>query len=375
MGRRANGEGSIYQRKDGRWAASLTLEHGRRKHFFGKTRHEASVKLNAALKARQDGLPIPGDRQTVAMFLEDWLVAIEPSLRPGTFRRYREYVRLHLTPTIGRVALARLTPQQVQRLYADRLAFGLSHTTVGHMHAVLHHALSQAARWGLVTRNVAGLVSRPRAEHHEMMALSPDKARALLEAAQGDRFEALYVLALSTGMRQGELLALKWPDVDLDARRLAVRSTLRRTDNGFVFNEPKTARSRRQVSLTMTAVAALKRHRTQQLEERLRQPYWQDANLVFATEVGTPVEATNLIRRSFRPLLLRAGLPQIRFHDLRHTAATLLLGQGVHPKVASEMLGHSSISITLDLYSHVTPTMQQTAVDALDAVLGGTSGL
>jgi integrase len=208
-----------------------------------------------------------------------------------------------------------------------------------------------------------------------MMALSPDQARSLLEAAQGDRFEALYVLALSTGMRQGELLALKWPNVNLDARHLAVRSTLRRADEGFEFNEPKTARSRRQVSLTLAAVAALKRHRARQLEERLRQPYWQDANLVFASEVGTPVEATNLIRRSFRPLLLRAGLPQIRFHDLRHTAATLLLGQGVHPKVASEMLGHSSISITLDLYSHVTPTMQQTAVDALDAVLGGTSGL
>jgi integrase len=203
-----------------------------------------------------------------------------------------------------------------------------------------------------------------------MAALTPEQSRSLLDAAQLDRLEALYVLALSTGMRQGELLALKWADVDLDGAAIQVKATLQRTREGFVFQEPKTARSRRQVALTRTAVKALRQHRASQLEERLRCPYWQDPDLVFASEIGTPIEATNLIRRSFAPLLKRAGLPRIRFHDLRHTAATLLLGQNVNVKVVSEMLGHSQIAVTLDLYSHVTPTMQRQAVEALDAVLG-----
>ena len=192
-----------------------------------------------------------------------------------------------------------------------------------------------------------------------------------MRAASGDRFEALYVLALTTGMRQGEILALKWPEVDLDSGMIQVKATLHRTRAGFEFLEPKTARSRRQIALTGAAVAALRGHRAAQIEERLGCPYWDDPELVFASEVGTPIQSPNLLRRSFFPLLDRAGLPRIRFHDLRHTAATLLLGQGVHPKIVSEMLGHSNIAITLDLYSHVTPTMQKAAVEALDAVLSG----
>ncbi len=173
-------------------------------------------------------------------------------------------------------------------------------------------------------------------------------------------------------MRQGELLALRWRHVDLEARTVQVRATLQRADDGFTFAEPKTAHSRRQVALTKTAIVALRRHRGLQLEERLRLgTAWEDNDLVFANEVGRPIEATNLIRRSFHPLLERAGLPRIRFHDLRHTAATLMLGRSVHPKVVAEMLGHSQIAVTLDLYSHVTPTMQREATAALDAVLRG----
>lgn len=204
----------------------------------------------------------------------------------------------------------------------------------------------------------------------EMRALSPQQARALINAAAGDQLEALYVLAVSTGMRQGELLALRWRGVDLDAATLSVTATLQRSSRGFDFGDPKTYGSRRQIALTGAAVEALRSHRSLQLEERLGCPHWQDMDLVFTTEVGTPIEATNLIRRSFHPLLERAGLPRMRFHGLRHTAATLLLGQGVHPKIVSEMLGHSSIAITLDLYSHVTPTMQDQAVAAMDTALG-----
>jgi integrase len=203
-----------------------------------------------------------------------------------------------------------------------------------------------------------------------MTTLAPEQARAFLAGARGDRLEALYVLALSTGMRQGELLGLRWKDVNLERGVLQVKSTLQRGAHGFVFSEPKTARSRRQIILTKVASAGLKRHRIRQAEERLSLgEAWEDNDLVFANEAGRPIESTNLVRRSFRSVLNRAGLPRMRFHDLRHTYATLALGQGVHPKVVSDALGHANISITLDTYSHTTAAMHQQAADALDAVL------
>ncbi|MDE3096178.1 MAG: site-specific integrase, partial [Chloroflexota bacterium] len=186
-----------------------------------------------------------------------------------------------------------------------------------------------------------------------------------------ERLGAVYVLALTTGARQGELLALRWRDVDLERGTMQVRTSLQWTKAGPVFSEPKTPRSRRLITLTARAVAALRQHRAAQAEERLRLGRaWEDHDLVFANEVGAPMSASNLLRRSYRRLLRDAGLPHMRFHDLRHTAATLLLGQGVHPKIVSEMLGHSQVGITLDLYSHVTPTMQQQAAAAMDAALG-----
>jgi len=369
--KRGNFEGTIYRRKDGRWAASVSLGRRRRKSYYGKTREAVAAKLTAALKARQDGLPIIGERQRVGEYLGGWLEAVRPSLRPRTFTRYEQYVRLHTLPHLGRLPLAKLGPHHLQDLYADRQKAGLSPTSVRHLHAVLHLALGQAAKWGLVARNVADLVTPPRARRQEMATLSPEQTRIFLAAAQGDRLEALYVLALTTGMRQGELLALRWRDVDLQGRTLQVKATLQRTGAGFAFAEPKTARSRRQVALTDAAVAALRRHKAGQAEERLRiGAAWEDNGLVFANEVGRPIEATNLLRRSFHSLLVRAALPRIRFHDLRHTAATLLLAEGMHPKIVADMLGHAQVAITLDLYSHTTPAMHRQAADALDVLLG-----
>jgi integrase len=207
-------------------------------------------------------------------------------------------------------------------------------------------------------------------KRYEVVSLSPAQTRTFLEAAQGDRFESLYVLALTTGMRLGELLGLRWQDVDLAAHMLQVRHTLLRLRDGLQLTEPKTARSRRRVALGASAVDSLRLHRSRQAAARLRLgQVWEDNDLVFANEIGKPVEAGNLLRRSFWPLLAKAELPRIRFHDLRHTAATLLLQQGVHPKVVSELLGHSSIGLTLDTYSHVLPDMQQQAVAAMDRLL------
>ena len=369
--RRANSEGSIYKRIDGRWCASVSVDGGHRKYFYGKTRHEVGRKLTVALKARQDGLPIVGERQTVEHFLDSWLESVRPSLRPRTWTRYEELLRLHAVPEIGHLPLAHLTPQRVQRLYAGRLERGLSPTTVRHLHTTLHTALSQAAKWGLVARNVISLVSPPRSTHREMAVLSPEETRALLGAAAGDGLEALFVLALSTGMRQGELLGLRWKGVNLEARRLHVTTSLQWTRDGPVFAEPKTARSRRQITLTQAAVDVLRRHRVEQAQERLQLgASWEDNDLVFTNDIGRPVSPWILIRH-FHALLGKANVPKVRFHDLRHSAATLLLGQGVHPKIVSEMLGHSNIATTLDLYSHVTPVMQRQAADVMDAVLAG----
>ena len=371
-GKRGNNEGSIYKRKDGAWCAGITLDNGKRRVLYGKSRDEVAGKLTDALKLQRDGLPLFTDRQTVAAYLAEWLTGIEPTLKPRTWQRYEQFVRLHIPPAIGKLPLGKLAAPALRKLYAERQAAGLAPATVRQLHAVLHHALEQAMRDGLIGRNVAGLVSPPRASGHEMQTLAPAEARALLAAAAGERLEALYAVALSTGMRQGEMLALRWPDVDLDACSLHVRGTMQRTKHGLRIESPKTAGSRRRVSLTRTAIEALRRHKAAQNAERLRcGAAWEDQGLVFANELGRPIEAGNLLRRSFWPLLTKAELPRIRFHDLRHTAATLMLMKGVHPKIASEMLGHSKIGITLDLYSHVTPTMQQQAADALEEVLGG----
>jgi integrase len=373
-GKHGNGEGSLYKDPRGMWRAALSLEGGKRKYLSGKTRAEVAAKLAAAIRDRDRGIVPTPERQTVGQFLTAWLDVARPTIKPRTATRYSEYVRNHAIPALGKISLAKLTPQEVQGLYAAKLAEGLSPTTVHHLHAVLHRALDQAFRWGLVARNVCDLVDVPRMAHHEMQVLAPEQARMLLAVAEGDRFKALYVLALTTGMRLGELLALHWRDIDLDARdaaSLQIRGTMQRTKAGLVIGTPKTKQSQRRVALGAAAAEALRRHRVRQLEERLASgEVWDDQDLVFPTTVGTPMDGQDVLRREFYPLLQRASLPRIRFHDLRHTAATLLLKQGVHAKIVSEMLGHATIAITLNLYSHVLPDMQRDATAAMDRLLG-----
>jgi len=238
------------------------------------------------------------------------------------------------------------------------------------MHVVLHKALDQAVSDGLIPRNAAKGVKVPQAKRKEIRPLTPEQSKALLEAARGDRLEALYVLAHNTGLRQGELLALKWEDVELEDAVLRVRRTLTRTGGKVDVGPPKTNKSRRSIGLTTSAVEALRDHLVRQLEEMEEMgSLYHPGGLVFANESGGIINPSNLRNRSFTRLLERAGLPKIRFHDLRHTCATLLLTKNVNPKIVSEMLGHSSISITLDTYSHVLPTMQENAVRALEEAL------
>jgi integrase len=292
--------------------------------------------------------------------------------RAGHLRTLRAIRSRPRHPSPGCIRLGRLTPQHFQRLYQDKLAAGLSPTTVSHLHTVLHGAFAEAVRWGLVPRNVVALARPPRKAHIEIVALTVEQARALLAAAAGNRFEALFVLALKTGMRRGELLALRWADVDLDKGMLQVRGTLRRTREGLTFGTPKTAASRRKVVLSPTSMAALRHHRARQDEERhATGDLWQDLGLIFPNTLGRPMEPRDLLADVYRPLLKRAGLPPITFHALRHTAATLLLAEGEHPKVVQELLGHAQISITLDRYSHMTPRLMSNAAALMDRLLDG----
>jgi len=372
MGRRAAGEGTIYRRKDGRWEAAVILG-GHRYRLYGQTRESVSRQLVTALRAHQEGqLPL-GSRELFGRFWSVWLPSIRSNLRPRTWTRYEELGRIHLLPLLGTTRIGDLSVQNVQALHGRMLRMGTSPSTVHHAHAVLHRALADAVRWGVVSRNVAGLVPPPRMAIHEIQTLTGTQARELCRAAAGTRFEALYVLAVSTGMRQGELLALRWSGVDLDRGLVQVTGTMTRTEAGLSIAPPKTARSRRSVALADQAIEALIRHRErQQQEKELLGEAWVDEDLVFPNTIGGPMQRDHLVKRDFVPLLQRAGLPAIRFHDLRHTAATLLLSEGVHPKVASEMLGHATVAITLDRYSHVTATMQRAAAQSMSELLRGT---
>jgi integrase len=370
--KRGNGEGSITQRGDGRWMARITLENGTRKCYYGKTRDEVKRKLTRGLHDQQEGLPVVAERQTVAQYFVWWLEALKrPRLRPRTYQRYEALIRLHIAPHIGGVTLARLTPQHLTSLYSQLLAAGQSRRSVEFAHILVHGGLKQAVRLQLIGRNPADAVDAPRGERKEMRALSADEARRLLDAARGDRLEAFYVLALTTGMRLGELLGLHWRDVDLDAGQLQVRTSLQRYGGQWLFAEPKTARSRRRITLPAVTVAALRAHRARQLAEiQQAGSAWVSYDLVFCGALGQPLHGTNLGWMRFHPLLKRAGLPRMRLHDLRHSTATILLAGNVHPKVVQELLGHSAITLTLDIYSHVLSNMQEQVAAHMDNVLG-----
>lgn len=371
-GKRAHGEGTMYQRANGLWCGQLTTPEGQRKTFYAKTQADLRKKLTAARSMLDAGLPVVSERQTVSAYLTTWLATIQPTVKARSYMRYDAAIRIHIAPSLGHHKLARLKAQHIQTFYAAALAGGASAATVAHLHAVLHRALKDAARLDLVPRNVADLVTAPRPTAREERVLSQEHAQTLLQTAHGERLEALYTLALTTGMRLGELLALHWEDVDLDAATLQVRQTLY-YDKGGVWrlDTPKTDHSRRRIDLGRMAIEALRRHRVRQAEERLAiGEAWGDHGFVFTRVDGEPLRGPHVLERHFLPLLKRAGLPPMRFHDLRHTAATLMLLGDVRAKVVSEMLGHSNIAITLGLYSHVTPTMQRDAAATMDRLLG-----
>jgi integrase len=343
----------------------------KRKTLYGKTRSEVAAKLSKALADREAGFTYDAGKQTVDEYLARWLSnSVRDTVRQRTYERYESIVRVHLLPSIGKLKLKALTPDHVRGLYREKLDSGLAPRTVLHIHRTLSKALKQATEDGLIPRNAAAPVKPPRPRRKEIRPLNREQVQALFEAAREDRLEVLYIVAVTAGLRRGELQGLKWEDLDLEAGTLQVRRTLSEPKGGYIFEAPKSGKGRN-IRLTQRATAALKEHRRRQLEERMeRGTLWQEQGLVFPSSVGTPLSGGNL-NRTFKAVLKRAALPQsFRFHDLRHTCATLLLRQGVNPKFVQDLLGHADISLTLNIYSHVLPDMGDAAAGAMDAALG-----
>jgi integrase len=376
---RGNGEGSIYPVKDknGRvvgyrgsyWVH--TAAGPKRRYLSGKKREDVADKLIVALGGRAQGLVFDAGTLTVGVYLERWLKdSVKDTVSPSTYEVHRHMIEPHINPALGRLKLKDLNPVHVRSFYREKLDSGLSAATVRKMHSVLRKALKQAVLDGLIPRNVCEAVKPPKVERKEIKPLDREQAKALLEAASADRLEGLYVLAIHTGMREGELLGLKWDDVDLEAGVLRLRRALVREGGKVKLGDLKTPKSRRSVRLTRAAAEALRSHLKRQLEEMERMgSLYQPGGLVFATESGTLINPSNLRNRSFKPLLKHAGLPDMCFHDLRHTCATLLLSQGTHPKLVQELLGHATIAMTLDTYSHFLPSMGDQTVRAMEAAL------
>jgi integrase len=315
---------------------------------------------------------MPGAKMTVAKFFDNWLASRKTGVRIRTYERYRSRAQKHIIPTLGRTLLDKLMAMQVQALLDKKFADGLSARSVLGIRILLAAAWKQAMRWQLVPRNVAELVNVPRVENQEMRVLSPEQARTFLTACRGEPLFPLWLLALSSGLRRGEMLALSWADLDLDRGTLLVRRSISRSQTaGLVISEPKPSRGRRTVRLSEPIVVALRTHRTRQLERRLSAgPDWKEADYVFTSSIGTPIDAKALAH-VFTALLEKAKLPRIRIHDLRHSAVTIALAEGIHPKSVSAMLGHSRISLTLDVYSHSLPTLQVEAADKMAKALTG----
>jgi integrase len=388
--RRPRGEGSIYRCADDRWRGALIVtdpDTGARvrRLVSGRTQAEVRDRLRDLRRQLEQGIGVqPGQPKTLAAYVAAWLPALQQRVRPATWRAHEQYLRLYVLPALGALSLSQLTPTAVERMTAtmkparrarsSAIERQLSPTTARGARTTLRLVLRDAERDGLVSRNVAALARPPRMERHELAVLTADETRRLLAGTEADALGPLYAVAATTGLRQGELLGLTWPDVDgLDggSPSLTVRRSLARAaGGGWELAEPKTARSRRTLELGTTAARALRRQRTRQKEARLAAAdLWQDrAGHVFTDPIGRPLNGS-VVTHSFQMALALLGLPRVRFHDLRHGAASLMLAQGVPLKLVSDQLGHSSIAITADTYSHLDREQRRESSDAIERAL------
>jgi integrase len=368
----ANGNGGANRRPNGSWSWRMTTADGRRIIGYGKTISEAKAKCEAKAGLAEKGIDPKAAKQTIARYLAWWLADIViPNRAPKTVKAYRDTVRLHLAPSLGSIELSKLSAQHVTAMLRSKERAGLSPRSVAMIRDVLRGALNVAVRMQMIERNVATLAPAPRQVKAERRMLSPAEARQLLVATDTDRLATLYRLAITLGMRQAEILGLRWVDVDLETGTLRVRQTLQRMGGQTITKEPKTARSRRTLALSPSLVDALVAHRDRQEFERKRAAnLWQESGLVFTSSLGTPLIARNLVR-DFKRHLRAAGLPEeTRFYDLRHAAASLLIADGIPITAVSAMLGHALASTTLNTYAHVLPGAERLTAEAMERLLG-----
>lgn len=366
---RGRNEGTIHKRPNGTWRAQVSLD-GKRMSFSAATRQECQGWLKKTIHQIDGGLTFTGAQTTYKEFLEDWLVSLASRLRPATVRQYNMTIRRYIIPVIGRIKLKDLRPDQIQNLYDAKVQDGCGPRTVQVIHAVIHRSLAHALKLGLIIRNPAAVVTPPKSSQKEMKIYDESQVNQMLLAARGNRNEALYNLAVTTGLRQGELLGLRWNDLDWEKRSLQVgRQLKRKFRKGDYFEYPKTKAGRRTIILGSKTIEKLQEHWKCQNQERvLAGERWQENDLIFPTPIGTPMDHSNLYR-AFKDFIRQAGLPEIRFHDIRHTAASLMLNHGTPVIVVSRRLGHSKASITLDIYGHLIPEMQNDVAEMMDELI------
>jgi integrase len=373
--------GQLIKKGDRKWLVRVFMgrdPHTGKKRYFSKqvegNKKDAQGYLSRVLTEMSQGTFVVPSTINFNEYLDRWQkAAAVQRLSESTYIHYDYLLNLYVRPKLGFKKLSAIQPLDLQELYSCMREQGLSPRTIQIIHNIISAALKQAVKWRMLVQNPAQYVERPKQVRREMAALSPEQAAAFLEAAKDDRFYVLFSLGLDTGARPSELLALQWKDVDFEQGIVTIQRTLDYPEYGreFKFIEPKTSRSRRSIKISGTNLNNLRDHKRLQAEERLKAgPNWKAYDLVFCTHEGKPLQRRNVLRRHFRPVLKRAGLPAVlNLYSLRHSCATLLLAAGVNPKIVSERLGHTSIVLTLDTYSHVLPTMQQTAADKLESLL------
>ncbi len=367
--RRGNNEGCIYQRKDGRWCAQVSLS-GRRITKYAKTQRECREWVKQTLDKIEYGLTFEGTQLTLEHFTESWLSGKEISRRPGTVRSYRRMAEKDILPVLGKMRMQNIQPSHIKQLYALMSADGKGARTIQLVHIVLHGAFKQAVKEGLIGRSPMDAVERPRVETAEYQILTEEQARQFLIAATGSPYETLFYLALTTGMRKGELLGLKWSDLDREKGILLVQRQLQQVGwSGAFLVPPKTKAGHRQIKLGEVALAKLDAHRQQQVLQRAAAgDRWQENGMTFTSGIGTYLDQSK-VSREFKRLLKQAGLPDIRFHDLRHTSISILLESGTPVNTVQRRAGHSKPSVTTDIYGHVMARSQDEAAQKIEEIV------
>lgn len=372
--------GTIQKKGENTWIVRIFLgrdANGKTKHF-NKTIHgskkDAQTFLTAKLREKDLGCFVEPAAMSMSDFLGDWLENIACSrVREATFDGYKGIIEYYLKPAIGSERLCDLRPEHIQRFYGNLLRKGLSARTVRYAHSVLSSALNHAEMQGMIFQNPCKRCQLPKKQQTEMKYFTPEQVRQFLAVARASKQFALFALAIETGMRPGEYLALQWKDIDLSNGTLSVRRTVKvKKGGGFYFSTPKTAKGNRPITLSPELIVALKDHRIEQLKAKMEiRDVYRDHGLVFPNEIGDPLLIGNVRKRYFERIVTNAGLPKIRLYDLRHTSATMLLSEGEHPKVVAERLGHASTNLTLDTYSHVLPNMQKQATSKMAKMMFG----